>query len=235
MIEQLYEPVGMVFTNIVFGAGGALLLLKFWGQKWVESNFTKDLEQYKAQMLHEFSILLTRKTKWHEKEHEVLSEAWKKLAIAHASINVAVSVYSKLPDLNKYNDVQLYKFMENNQFTEIEKESMNNISDKSLALSKILDYRKLEEARSTLSDFHKYFNENRIFLSPNIKNKFQAVADHIWSAWLSRRKEIQDKQGVSELDAYEKEKNVIKPLIEDIENTIQIELFPVNSLEENGV
>lgn len=230
--QEIFVLIGKLASWLLSAAGGAgllLLALKLWGQKWIENKFTKDLELFKAQKLHEFGILLTRKTKWHEKEHEVLSEAWKKLIKAHTSLKMAISAFRTFPDLNKCSDEELKRFMADNEFSEGEREFMKESSkDYNFAFSKIMDHRALNEANKTFTEFHEYFDENRIFLRPHIKEKFQTVDDHIWSAWVSQKMELRGTRSKRDfgIEAFEKEDKEIKPLIADIENVIQKALFP---------
>lgn len=229
MEQEIFEFIGKSFAFTASSAAIAFLLMKVWGQKWIENKFTKDLELFKAQKLHDFGILLTRKTKWHEKEHEVLSEAWKKLIKSHTSLKMAISAFRSFPDLNKCSDQELKRFMADNEFSDGEKEFMkDNSEDYVFAFSKILDHRALSESNIAFGEFHAYFDENRIFLRPHIKEKFQTVADHIWSAWVSQKMELRGTRSQRDfgLEAFDKEDKEIKPLIADIESIIQNELFP---------
>lgn len=227
--QEIFEFLGKFITWVASGAGGAFLLMKFWGKKWIENRFLKDLELFKVQKLHEFNLLLTRKTKWHEKEHEVLSESWKKLTKAHTSLKMAISAFRSFPDLNRCSDEELERFMNDNQLSNSEKAFMKDSSaDYVSAFSKILDHRALNEANAVFSEFHTYFEENKIFLRPHIKEKFLTVDDHIWSAWVSQKMELRGTRSKRDfgMEAFEKEDKEIKPLIKDIENIIQKELFP---------
>lgn len=72
---------------VVSGAVGAALF-RFLGKRWLENIFSKDLEAFKAQKIHEFDLLLTRKTRWHEKEYEVLSQLWGLLIAARDKLSI---------------------------------------------------------------------------------------------------------------------------------------------------
>lgn len=229
MEQEIFELLGKVITWVASGATGAFFLIKFWGEKWIENKFLKELELFKAQKLHELNLLLTRKTKWHEKEHEVLSESWKKLIKAHESLQVAISFFRQCPDLNEYSVEELERFMNDHQLSNREKAFMKDSrKDYTSAFSKILDHRTLNDAKAAFREFHTYFEENKIFLRPHIKEKFLTVDDHIWSAWVSWKMELRGTRREEDLGmvAFEKENNEIKPLIKDIENIIQKELFP---------
>ena len=156
-MNVMSEILEQLITSGASGAFGAFLLIKFCGKKWIDNRFKKDLERFKAQKLYEFDLLLTRKTKWHEKEHEVLSEAWKKLIKAHNSLKFAIREFKSFPDLNKYSDKMLKRFMKVNNFTEDEQNFMKERNEGYVfAFSKIMSYRDLNEADKALSEFHIY-------------------------------------------------------------------------------
>lgn len=236
--QEVYSLLGKVFSWFLSATGGAALLLlyfKFWGQKWIEAKFLKDLELFKVQKLHEFDFLLTRQTKWHEKEHEILSESWKKLVKAHTSLKMAISAFRSFPDLNKYSDNELERFMQDNKFSEDEKEFMKgNSKDYVSAFSRIMDYRALGEANAAFNEFHTYFDENRIFLRPHIKEKFEKADNYIWSAWVSQKMSLRHTNSKRDfsMEAFDKESKEIKPLIDEIESVIQKELFPEQDMQE---
>jgi uncharacterized short protein YbdD (DUF466 family) len=233
--QELYSLVGKLVAFIASGAGGAFLFAKFWGQKWIENKFSKDLEQFRAQTLHEFSILLTRKTKWHDKEHEVLSECWKKLVQAHRALKKAISMMRNIPNLDNYNDANFSKFLDENDFNDSEKKYLrDNNSKRNNAYLKILETRSVDEAHKAFLEFHNYCDENKIFLRPHIKEQFDIVNQHIWEAWVSKHMDVSHSEGNKDFlwKAYDKESKEIKPLINEIETAIQKELFPEDILDK---
>jgi hypothetical protein len=235
--QELFALVGKIIAWIASGAGGAFLLIKFMGKKWLENKFSKDLELFKTQKLHEFDLLLTRKTKWHQTEHEVLSASWKKLKHAHNALKGAISMFSQHPDFDRMQDDEFNKFLDRGNFSDSEKDFMkDHTGGRNSAYGKITDHRLINEAHKAFLDFYLYFEENRIFLQPHIKEKFEKVDDYIWSAWVSKKMSLNERSGTRDflMEAFDKEDKQIKPLINDIENTIQKELFPEQHKKSEG-
>lgn len=227
--QEIFELIGKLLSLLFIGAAGAGGFIKLWGQKWIENKFTKDLETFKAQKLHEFNLLLTRKTKWHEKEHEVLSLAWQKLVQAHTSLKEAISMFKQYSDLNNMSEEEVEEFLESNDFSDDEKKHLRKSKKNyNIAFSEILDHRALKKAHKSFLEFHTYFDENRIFLRPHVKEKFQKADDYIWSAWVSQKMSLRAPESKRDfgMEAFETENKKLKPLVEDIEDCIQKELFP---------
>lgn len=226
---EIFSFIGKFIAWVASGAAGAFIFFKFIGQRWIENKFAKDLELFKTQKLHEFDLLLSRKTKWNEAEHEVLSISWKKLKNAHNYLRRSVSGFKEYSDLDRMNEGEFRKFINRNDLSESENDYLISQKGKrNAAYDKILDYRSLNEAHKAFLDFHSYFEENRIFLRPHIKENFDKVDDYIWSAWVSKKMSLDLGDGKTDflMEAYKKENEEIKPLIKKIEETIQRELFP---------
>ena len=229
MDKEIYEFFGRLILWIASGAGGGFLLIKFLSQRWIENRFSKDLELFKTQKLHEFDLLLTRKTKWHQTEHDVLSTSWKKLKQAQNALRRAISEFKEYPDFDRMDESSFESFLSRSDLSTSEKEFMKDHNDdRNSAYNKILDYRSLNEAHKAFIDFHTYFEENRIFLRQHIKEKFDKVDSYIWSAWVSKKMSLNDRSSTTDflIKAFDKEDKEIKPLINEIEEVIQNELFP---------
>ncbi len=227
--QELYEIAGKLAALLISGAGGTFIFIKFWGQKWVENKFSKDLELFKVQKLHDFDLLLTRKTKWHEKEQEVLSTAWQKLTRAHAALQRAINALLEYPDFDRMSEQEFTKHIDGSKLSEDEKDYMRTGSDsRNRRYSKILEYKALQESHNAFLEFHQYFGEHRIFLRPHIKDKFEKVDKHIRSAWVSKKMSIDAPNSSTDflIKAYDTENKEITPLIAEIEEAIQSELFP---------
>jgi hypothetical protein len=227
--QEIYEFLGKFILWVGSGAGGAFLLIKFLGQSWIENRFAKDLELFKAHKLHEFDLLLTRKIKWHENEYEVLSKAWSKLIDAHDSLRKAIALLKSHPDFDSMTEDDFTKWIERSDFEDFEKEYfIKEKGKRNNAYSKIIDQRSLSEAHKAFLEFHRYFDRNKIFIRPHIKDSFQKADDHIWSAWTSQHMHLSSPG--SQVDflgqAYNEESKEIRPLINEIESIIQKELFP---------
>lgn len=230
-----------LFLTALLSTGGAFALLQFFGKKWIEIKFNKELESFKssnqkeleilkAHNLYELNILTTRKVKWIEKEQEVLSTVWGKLVTAHNKSKQAVNLLRHTPDFRRMNSEEFESFLSKSDLNENEKEYLKSQDDKSKAYTKIQVVRELYEARKAFVDFHTFFQMNCIFIIPHVKLKFKEIDDCIWSALISKEvyldleegKEFRDKG----LEAYNKINKEVKGYMDEMELLLQEVLFP---------
>jgi hypothetical protein len=111
-----------------------------------------------------------------------------------------------------------------------EKAYFNSERDKGRAYCRILDLRDLNKAKGDFYEFHTYLQENRIFLSPEVKDKLTEIDNFMRESLIA--KEI-DWQGIGHgtgrnylieaLDTLDKQ---VKPLMGEIESLVQAKLFP---------
>jgi len=85
-LEQMLNYLGelVLYTGSIVGF--TFLFFRFLGKRWIENIFSKNLEKWKhelnkelEQYRYKINALFNRVTKIHEKEFEVLPEAWLKM------------------------------------------------------------------------------------------------------------------------------------------------------------
>ena len=234
MINDIFIFLGKLITIGGGLVGMAYLFFRFLGSKWIDSKFAKSLEEYKAlqakdleETKSKISLLLSRKLKLHDKEFEVLPEVWGKLNDAKVALEQCVIAFREMPDLNRMDQDHLKRFFERSELSDDEVIAINESSDKNKEYSRILEWKDIVRANKHFIDFHNYLQRVRIFLSPDIKEKFDKIDDHIWGAWVSKKVSRGSNNLELEIKAYETVQNSIKPLMKEIEELVQSKLFPV--------
>ncbi|PCI39885.1 MAG: hypothetical protein COB46_07830 [Rhodospirillaceae bacterium] len=222
---------------IIGGGGGAVIawgMFAFLGKSWVKNQFAKDLEEAKA----EISLLSSRRMKLHDKEYEVFPEMWEKLTQAFNSLERFIISFRQTPDFTRMTESKLKEWVEGSDLSDDEKSYFLETTDKHKAYMRILDFRDIHEAGNNLQKFHEHLQSNRIFLNPDIKDKFDEIDGLIRKSWAAKKINIEhpdDGAGRSlffeAFDTYEKE---IKPLMKEIEILIQNQLFPVSKTGTKG-
>jgi hypothetical protein len=226
MGQQIWSLVGKVVTA---GGGGAVVayaIFRFLGKGWIEHQFAKELEAAKS----EISILAARKLKLHDREFVVFPELWSKLNKVFVSLNQAVVSLRQVPDFQRMEATDLDSWVSRSDLLDHEKTYFNSEGDKGRAYGRILDLRDLNKAKGDFYEFHTYLQENRIFLSPEVKGKLSGIDNFMRESLVA--KEI-DWQGIGRgtgknylieaLDTLDKQ---VKPLMGEIEFLVQARLFP---------
>lgn len=233
-MDYLIENWDLFLWCMASAALATVAILRFWGQKWVESKFHEKVERFKAQISHDLSFSLAQKTKWHDKEQEVLSQCWQKLVTAHDRLKKSISMFRRFPDLNNMTKQEKERHVRVLQYNESEVAYFQSQENKNNAHVKIMEFRELKAAEEAFNLFHEYYEHNKIFLHPDIKEQFDKIDQLIWEAWVSRKMSI-DETRIHDFwtKALEKENDEVKPLMQDIENAIQSRLFPQEFIQNN--
>jgi hypothetical protein len=207
--------------------------IKFRIEHRFENKLAKELEDHKAsledrkfQALHELDILLAKKNRWHEKEYEVLFGTWSRLIEANDELKKFVSVMKTHPDLSKKTESELKTFSTTNAFSEQEAKHLIESSDPNKAFSQIIDFRNMKEAYEAFSNFYKYYRAHQIFITPEIKEKFEAADNLIWEIYVDREISLAENDMKIWREANRSLKQKLPPLIKAIENETQALLFP---------
>lgn len=229
--------IDVIFSNLfqvlAAGGGGAVVafgLFKFLGESWIENQLAKDLEIAKS----EIALLAARKMKLHDREYVVFPEIWSRLNKAVSSLGGAIISFREFPDFSRMESEEIESWLANSDFSEDEKLYFRKQPDKSSAYGRILDWKSLLKAQRDFFEFHSYLQGNRIFLSPEIKDKLDQVDSLIHESWIAKKMDwdghgpAAGKSFLSEaLGKYEKE---VKPVVLDIERLVQEKLFPETTL-----
>ena len=224
--DAVFSFLGQVIS---IGGGAAAIsyaLFHFLAKSWIQNQLAKDLEIAKS----ELSLIAARQLKLHEREHIVFPEVWSKLNDAHASLAVVVSSIKEMPDLNRMPENEFAKWLERTDYSDEQKEYLGSEKNKNHAYSRIIEWRLLIEAEEKFKEFDAYLGSNRIFLDPQVKEKLDKILSLFRDVWMSQFLHWEGHR-VTEgksflLEAHQKYKMEIKPIMIEIELLFQERLFP---------
>ncbi|MFZ0033515.1 MAG: hypothetical protein WAK60_00825 [Sedimentisphaerales bacterium] len=213
------------------GALVAYGLFQFLGKKWIENKFAEKLQEYKhaqnkelEELKFRINTLFSRVTKIHEKEFEVLPEAWLKMQEALGRASQLVSLIREYPDLNRMSKEALSEFLAQSKLHDYEKKELLEASNKLAYYQDTIFWYELRETREAFWDFHNYIIKYRVFLSSNLQEQFGKIDDVIWEAIVERKvgHEANDREMWS--TAYKKIRDEINPIRDKIETLVQSRL-----------
>jgi len=230
--EQLIIQFGIKL--LAYGGSGALVaygLFKFLGKKWIENKFAEKLEQYKhaqnkelEELKFRINTMFSRITKIHEKEFEVLPEAWLKMQEALGRASQLVSLIRGYPDLDRMSEEALSEFLAQSKLRDYEKKELLESSIKLTYYQNTIFWHELRETQEAFWDFHNYIIKYRVFMSSGLREQFGQIDDVIWKAIVERKvgHEANDMEMCS--NAYKQIRDETNPIRNEIEKLVQSRL-----------
>lgn len=229
MIEQITSIIGQI---VVVGGGAAAIafaLLKWFGQKWFESKFAASLEQFKReqseileQSRYQLNTRFNRVTKIHEKEFEVLPQAWHLLQDAYGHFMIIVKPYQEWPDLNRYSAEQVESFLESCELKESQKAVLRQKEDKLLYYQVEAYWIRLDIARGHFHEFRKFLRYNKIFLSGDIFDLFRRIEEVMIEIQVALEEpDNKDHPWRGTIKTYKILTETVNKLLEEVEGAVQ--------------
>lgn len=229
-----HAVVQFIVKIIAYGGGGAAVayvIFTFLGKKWIEGKFAERLETFKhdlnkelEQVRYKINTLFSRVTKIHEKEFEVLPEAWYKMQNALGRISSFTSLFQEYPDLNGMSLPALEEFLGKSRLHEFEKQELLQAGDKVSYYQNKIFWHELRVVEEAFWDFHNFIIRNKIFLSPDLQEQFTKIDDVMWSAIVERKVGHEANNSEMWVKAYKKIKEEINPIRNVIEKLVQARL-----------
>jgi len=228
---MLNEIIKFLLGVIAVGGGGGFIAYKLvtWlGQKWIESKFAQELENIKhdhnqeiEELKFKINSLFNRTTKIHEKEFDVLPEAWRKLQLARGHVSNILPFIKDYPDLNKMTKEELSCFLENSPLNSFHRSELSRQSDKNAYYQDIIFWYELSQAKKSGEEFHNYLVFNKIFLTKDLSEEFKKVDYLIQAAIIDSESNREEKDRKLIREAYKSVNEKMTPLIEKIEELVQ--------------
>lgn len=182
LLQKILSYLGSII--VIAGSISAIVyyLLKFFSKKWLENQFAKRLEEFKrkqSELLEnyrfEINSRFNRISKIHEKEFEVLPNAWYKLQDAYMEFLNISSPLQSWPDLNRYSEIQLESFVAKSGLLDFQKDEILAVEDKLGYYQEKYYWISLNKANDKLNDFRIYLRYNKIFLSKDLFKLFSNI------------------------------------------------------------
>ncbi len=195
LMEATLTNLGAFFGYSVLGVGTisavTYALFKVFSEKWLTAKFDERLAAYKHQQQKELeqlrytiNSLMDRTIKLHQREFEILPEAWARLADAFASVASIVAGLQRYPDLNRLTEPQLAEFLTGADLPSWKQDEIKAASDKTSAYQSELQWKQKNTARDEYYKFHDYLRKNGIFIRQEMKSKFAELSELIHMAFI---------------------------------------------------
>lgn len=239
-MEPLNAALMHVFTAIgaVVAAGGGLSLIayaifRFLGERWLNNKFEERLSDYKHKhqkelehLKHEISKLMDRATKLHQREFDVIPEAWGKMNDAYNKARSLTAVLQEYADVGGMSQVQLEEYLEENPLLNWQKAELKTIDgiERQRYYQKAISPHRVHQAWAACVDLNIYLRKNGIFMPPDILAKFEGITDVIFNAVAEYRNneqlEIRPRERVAHKVLHEQCEQLIKDLQADVQGRL---------------
>ncbi len=196
----------MTGLGVFVAAGGGVVAIAYaifrvFGEKWLSNKFEERLAAYKhaqqkelEQLRFEINTLMDRTVKFHQKEFDVIPEAWGLLNDAFNIVRPVSLGFQSYPDVNKLTDDQFAHLLDNSSFSDWEKSELKAASDKTRYYGNRLSFHKLADASACFNKFHDYFSRKSIFIPESIKYKFEAFDSLLYAALVEHQISLESRE-----------------------------------------
>lgn len=231
-IDELFKAIGAIAAT-----GGGVVAISYavfkkFGEKWLDTKFEERLAAYRhaqqkelEQLRFQINALLDRATKLHQREFEVMPEAWAKLNDAYWKVSAFVSPMQSYPSLDAMSNAQLEEFLKACDLNEWEKAEVLKAAEKTEYYIEHIFWHRLTEAKSIAREAHSFIAKNGIFLPPEIKSQFVEVDALVWDALDEHEQNERYKTIPRESKKQQALRTAAPGLIESLEKVVQGRLW----------
>ena len=167
--------ISTILLSILSSLSGAvtitIVFIKSFGNKILESQFEKSLENYKYRINSRFD----RISKIHEKEFEVLPKIWKGLIQTNTIFYSMTSHFQEYPDINRMNDTERKELYENYSFKQSTIDKIEISYDKLKEFIEFDYWQKYSKITKEYNQVTRDYLDNRIFLTQEIDEKIDQI------------------------------------------------------------
>jgi hypothetical protein len=239
---QILENIATFLGFTVIGAGSAALvvlgLFKWLGERWLNSKFEERLAAYKHAQLKELeelrfkiNTLMDRTTKLHQREFDVLPEAWGKLVVAYEHAKGFTALLRSYPDVNRMTNEQLEEFLATIDIPDSEKKLLKSSDDRISIYQQYAFRHDFHKSMMSWHEYHVYIRKNGIFIHLEMKDKFIEIGDLIWNALNEEKINHTHKPRPLLREHYNKFAGEGERLVKALENDVQSRLWNASKLE----
>lgn len=190
-------------TSVV-AVGAAWGLFQWFGKKWVEDHFSRELEAFKAEKQAELEKLRTeygreterlkadlnrfadRATRFHLREYEVLPEAWGLMNKAYGAASSAIVAFQQHPDLNRMGEAQFEAWLEQSGLEPYQRDELRDAKDKNSHYTTLRDWKQIADAERAVIEFRNYVILQGVFIEETLSTKMMEAAQNMRKALISR-------------------------------------------------
>jgi hypothetical protein len=223
---------GAVIGYGIIGSGAlvgfAYWIFKLFTEKWLTAKFNERLESYKheqqkelEQLRFKIGALMDRTVKLHQREFEVLPEAWSLMASAYAVVKSVTIGLQSFADVDRMDESELSGFLKTSLLSDEAQRKIRESGNRSKIYRAEEQWRRKNIAMDELFKFADHLRRNGVFVRPMIKEKFISMRDMLHGAIVEHELRLQHPDERFGRDATTKLLKEGEKFHADIENLVQ--------------
>ena len=231
IISSIWTALGVV----ALAAGGLVTIaygiFRVFGEKWLNAIFDERLATYKhaqqkelEELQFKISTMMDRTVKLHQREFDVLPEAWGRLYDTFNTLLPVSIGFQQSPDVDRMSEDQLEDLIEKSLLADWQKDELKAVPDKTRYFADAMMWQKLNDAGQAYVKFHEYLSKNGIFIPEPVKAKFAELDDLLYGAYMERQFSMQHKDLPQKFDKgmvlHESGGKLIKSLEQDVQGRL---------------
>lgn len=193
-MDLLLKAVGILgLSGLAIGGlvGLTYWLFKQYAAKWLDARFAEQLAAlnhgHQKEIEHlrfEINAHFDRTVKLHQREFEVLPEAWAKLNDSYYHALSVTSLLQEYPAFDKMTEAQFEAFLNTCPLAEHQKLELRMSPNRLGYYTETIFWIRLSESRKRFGDVDAYVMKNGIFIPRELKDSFDKITETIWLALL---------------------------------------------------
>jgi hypothetical protein len=239
MLNGVMSFIGTVL--LAGGGGGAVVfyLFKLFGEKWLNTKFEERLATFKHEHQTEIerlrgtiNTLMDRATKLHQREFEVLPEAWGRLN--DAFIKISGLPFRFDPNLDVMTEEQLNEFLSKSPLANWEQNELKRATDKTQYYASHIVMHSFTDTLTTYNEYGVYLIKNGIFIESGLRDKFREIDQLMQEALTEQKINVLQQRDQSLAWKWEKIAALDRKgreLIHELEREVQARLWNADAIK----
>jgi hypothetical protein len=174
-----------IFRLLAAGGGAAVVayaIFRWLGKSWLDQHLNKKLEQFKheqqkelEQIRHDMNAQLSRVSKIHEKEIEILPRAWQLLQEANGAVFNVITALKRFPDFSRMSEPQFEEFLNSCRLADFKKSELREATDRQRYYHEAVFWVELDDAKRAQTALNNYLAINSIFMMESLRQQFADI------------------------------------------------------------
>lgn len=234
-MQVLNDALSLVGTVVVAGGGLSLIvyqLFRHFGAKWLDERFESRLQALKhaqatelEQLRFNMNKLIDRAVKLHQREFEVLPEAWRLLNEAFWATKALIAPFRQYADLDRMTSAHLDEFLAECKLMNWEKEEIRRTDGKTAFYAKRIRWHEQGEMEQKAREAYRHLMSYGVFIETDLRKRFHDLHDLIWNAIVEHGLSLQDRHAPAPHDEQTKLSTNGEALLKHIEQAVHQRLW----------